>query len=109
MTGIKVMCRLYRYRFYIRWESQGGMSLANHLPLFLRHVSKMLEHLAAQGTNISSDTSERIKGGGGVTFYEPSTRKYLMGVSAPGPKDLLPWLKSHPSYHILVPVGKGRH
>ena len=70
-------------------------------------MSKALERLAARGTNIGTDPMERIKGGGGVTFYEPATRKYLMGVSAPSHKDLLPWLKAHPSYHIFVPAGKG--
>lgn len=72
-----------------------------------RHMSKALECLAARGTDISSDPSERVKGGGGVTFYEPSTRKYLMGVSAPSHKNILPWLRTHLSYRIFVPAVKG--
>ncbi len=45
--------------------------------------------------------------GQGVTLYEPSTKKMLTGLSAPGEKDILQFIKEHKSFKVFVPSQKG--
>ena len=42
-------------------------------------------------------------------MVEKATGKVVMGISAPSEKNLVPWLKVHPSYQVLLPAGKGMY
>ena len=56
---------------------------------------------------IQTTLTEYVKGAGGITVYEPATKKILTGIAAPGRKVLVPWIKAHPSYKVFLPSGKG--
>ena len=56
---------------------------------------------------IQTTPSEYVKGSGGVTVYEPATKKLLTGLAAPSRKMVVPWLQAHPSFKVFVPSGKG--
>ena len=40
-------------------------------------------------------------------MVEKATGKVVMGIVAPSEKNLVTWLKAHPSYQVLLPAGKG--
>ena len=74
-----------------------------------RHVERTLKKLSDRGVSIQQTTaSDYVKGAGGVTVFEPATRKILTGLAAPGRKLLVPWIKAHPSYKVFLSSVKGR-
>ena len=42
-------------------------------------------------------------------MLEKATGKVVMGIVAPSEKNLVTWLKAHPSYQVLLPAGKGMY
>ena len=67
----------------------------------------MLRLLAKRGVSIQTTPGEFVRGGGGVSVMERATGKVVMGLAAPSESKLVGWLKSHPSYLVLLPHGKG--
>jgi len=72
-----------------------------------KHSAEMLKLLSNKGVSIQTTPSEFVRGSGGVTVVEKATGKVVMGISAPSEKNLVSWLKVHPSYQVLLPSGKG--
>lgn len=72
-----------------------------------RHAAKMLRVLAKRGVIVQTTPGEFVRGGGGVSVVERATGKMVMGLSAPSEKKLVGWLKTHPSYQVFLPHGKG--
>ncbi len=68
-----------------------------------------MKKLSERGISFQSNPSEFVRGSGGVSVIEKATGKMLVGIAAPSEKNLIPWLKVHPSYQILLhKKGKGR-
>lgn len=70
------------------------------------HAREALKQLAHQGVTIQRSPSEFIRGSGGLPVVEKSSGKTLIGMSAPSERNLVPWLKAHPSYQVLVTTKK---
>ena len=69
----------------------------------------MLKLLSNKGVSIQTSPSEFVRGSGGVSVLEKATGKVVMGIVAPSEKNLVTWLKAHPSYQVLLPAGKGMY
>ena len=73
-----------------------------------KHASSALKKLLDRGISFQSSPSEFVRGSGGVSVIEMATGKMLVGIAAPSQHGLVPWLKLHPSYQILLhKKGKG--
>lgn len=74
-----------------------------------KHASYSIRKLSERGISFHSNPSEFVKGSGGVSVIEKATGKMLVGIAAPSEKNLVPWLKTHTSYQILLhKKGKGQ-
>ena len=72
-----------------------------------RHAVDRLKRLSDRGISVHATPSEFVRGSGGVPVTEKSTGKTLVGITAPSEKNLVQWLKAHPSYQVLLAAGKG--
>lgn len=73
-----------------------------------KHASISLKKLSDRGVLHSSNPSEFVRGAGGVSVVERGTGKLLVGIAAPSEKNLIPWLKEHPSYQVYLHAKAGK-
>ena len=74
-----------------------------------KYAALSLKKLSDRGISIQSNPSEFVRGSGGVSVIEMATGKMLVGIAAPSAKNLVNWLKQHPSYQVLLhKKSKGR-
>ena len=73
-----------------------------------KYAADSLKSLASHGVTFEASPSEFIRGSKGVSMVDKATGKTVIGIQAPTDKTLVPWLKAHPSYKILMPGG-GKH
>jgi hypothetical protein len=66
-----------------------------------QHASNSLKLLSDRGISFQASPSEFVRGSGGVSVIEKATGKMLVGFAAPSEKNLIPWLKEHPSFQVL--------
>jgi len=67
-----------------------------------KHASYSLKKLEERGFSIQNNPQEFVRGSGGVSVLEMATGKMLVGIAAPSAKNLVPWLKKHSSYQVLL-------
>lgn len=72
-----------------------------------KHASDALKMLSDRGISFQSSPSEFVRGSGGVSVIEKATGKMLVGFAAPSEKNLVPWLKEHTSFEVLLHKKKG--
>ena len=73
-----------------------------------RHANYSLKKLEERGISFQTNPQEFVRGSGGVSMLEMATGKMLVGIAAPSAKNLVPWLKKHHSYQVLLHrKGKG--
>ncbi len=73
------------------------------------HASHSLQKLEERGVSLQTNPQEFVRGSGGVSVLELATGKMLVGIAAPSAKNLVSWLKKHPSYQVLLHrKGKGK-
>lgn len=58
--------------------------------------------LSDRGISFHSNPSDFVRGSGGVSVIEKATGKMLVGIAAPSERNLIPWLKEHPSFQVLL-------
>ena len=73
-----------------------------------KHAAYALKKLSDRGALHSSNPSEFVRGAGGVSVVEKATGKLLVGIAAPSEKNLIPWLKEHPSYQVYLHPKTGK-
>lgn len=72
-----------------------------------KYASDSLKMLSDRGISFQSSPSEFVRGSGGVSVIEKATGKMLVGFAAPSEKNLIPWLKEHTSFQVLLHKKKG--
>lgn len=72
-----------------------------------KYAADSLKMLSDRGITFQSSPREFVRGSGGVSVIEKATGKMLVGFAAPSERSLVPWLKEHTSFQVLLHKKKG--